>query len=54
VAIGAWLALCSVAAIGIGAGRVLLKTVPLTLVRRLTGVILAGLALWTVVEIVRG
>ncbi len=53
VAVGAWLALCTVAGIGITAGRVLLRYVPLTLVRRLSGVILAGLSLWTVAEIVR-
>ncbi len=53
VGIGAVLALWTVAGIGITAGRVLLRYVPLTLVRRLSGVILAGLAVWTVVELVQ-
>jgi putative Ca2+/H+ antiporter (TMEM165/GDT1 family) len=54
VGIGALLALWTVAAIGIVAGRVLLRAIPLGLVRRLTGVVLAALAVWTVVELIRG
>lgn len=53
VGIGALLALWAVAAIAVVGGRALLKVVPLVLIRRLAGVLLVGLAIWTAVEAIR-
>lgn len=53
VGVGALVALCAVAALALIAGRWLLRVVPLVLVRRIAGVILAVLAALTVVEAIR-
>ncbi|HSA51547.1 MAG TPA: TMEM165/GDT1 family protein, partial [Yinghuangia sp.] len=50
VAIGSGLALLTVSALGIAAGRTLLKYVPMRLVRRAGGIVMAVLAVVTVVE----
>jgi Ca2+/H+ antiporter, TMEM165/GDT1 family len=54
VGVGALLALWSVAALALTVGRGLLQRVPTRLVRRLTGLVLAVLAVVTLVEAVRG
>lgn len=54
VGLGALLALWSVAAIAVLGGRALLRVVPLTLVRRLAGVLMLALAVLTVTEAIRG
>ena len=54
VGVGALLALWSVAALALSVGRGLLQRVPTRLVRRLTGLVLAVLAVVTLVEAVRG
>jgi Ca2+/H+ antiporter, TMEM165/GDT1 family len=54
VGAGALLALWSVAALALTLGRGLLQRIPTRLVRRLTGVVLAVLAVITLVEAVRG
>lgn len=51
VAVGATLALWTVAALGIAVGNTLLRVVPLALVRRITGLILAALAVLTIVDL---
>lgn len=51
VGIGAGLALLTVSALGIAAGRTLLKHVPMRLVRRAGGIVMAVLAVVTVVEL---
>lgn len=51
VAIGAGLALVTVSALGIAAGRTLLKYVPMRLVRRAAGVVMALLAVITLIEL---
>ena len=53
VGVGALLALWSVAALALTVGRGLVQRVPARLVRRITGVILAVLAVLTLVEAVR-
>jgi Ca2+/H+ antiporter, TMEM165/GDT1 family len=53
VGVGALLALWSVAALALTVGRGLVQRVPTRLVRRLTGVVLALLAVVTLVEAVR-
>ena len=53
VGIGALLALWSVSALALTVGRGLVQRVPTRLVRRLTGVVLALLAVVTLVEAVR-
>ena len=53
VGIGALLALWSVAALALTVGRGLVRRVPTRLVRRITGLVLAVLALLTLVEAVR-
>jgi Ca2+/H+ antiporter, TMEM165/GDT1 family len=53
VGVGALLALWSVAALALTVGRGLLQRVPTRLVRRITGVALAVLAVVTLVEAVR-
>ena len=54
VGVGAALALWSVTAFALTVGRGLVRRVPTRLVRRLTGVVLAVLAVATLVEAVRG
>ncbi len=54
VALGALLALWTVAAIGATAGQQLLRWLPVHLVRRVAAVIFGLLALWSAVEAVRG
>jgi Ca2+/H+ antiporter, TMEM165/GDT1 family len=53
VGIGALLALWSVSALALTFGRGLVQRVPTRLVRRLTGVVLAVLAVVTLVEAIR-
>jgi putative Ca2+/H+ antiporter (TMEM165/GDT1 family) len=53
VGVGALLALWSVAALALTVGRGLVQRIPARLVRRLTGVVLAVLAVITLVEAVR-
>lgn len=53
VGIGALLALWSVAALGLTVGRGLVQRVPARLVRRITGVLLAVLAVLSLVEAIR-
>jgi putative Ca2+/H+ antiporter (TMEM165/GDT1 family) len=53
VGIGAVLALWSVSALALTAGRGLVQRIPARLIRRLTGVVLAVLAVVTLVEAVR-
>ena len=53
VGVGAVLALWSVAALAVTVGRGLLKRIPTRLVRRLTGVVLAVLAVLSLVEAIR-
>ena len=54
VFIGAFAALATVAAIGAFGGRALLKVLPLAVVRKAGGVLLAGFAVYTLVTLVRG
>jgi putative Ca2+/H+ antiporter (TMEM165/GDT1 family) len=51
--LGAFIGLSSVAALAIVAGRGLLRVVPVALVRRIAGLVLALLAVLTLVELVR-
>jgi Ca2+/H+ antiporter, TMEM165/GDT1 family len=53
VGIGALLALWSVSALALTAGRGLVQRIPARLIRRLTGVVLAVLAVVTLVEAIR-
>ena len=52
VFIGSWTALAAVAAIGAFGGRALLKVLPLAVIRKAGGVLLAGFAVYTVVTLV--
>jgi putative Ca2+/H+ antiporter (TMEM165/GDT1 family) len=54
VFLGAWLALATVAAIGVAAGGWLARRVPLWRIRLLAGGVLVVLALVTAVELLRG
>jgi putative Ca2+/H+ antiporter (TMEM165/GDT1 family) len=54
VFIGAFGALTSVAALGAFGGRALLRVAPLAVIRKIGGVLLAGFAVYTLVELVRG
>jgi Ca2+/H+ antiporter, TMEM165/GDT1 family len=54
VFIGAFAALASVAALGAFGGRALLGFLPLAVIRKAGGVVLAGFALYTLVTLVRG
>ena len=54
VFIGAFAALAAVAAIGAFGGRALLKVLPLAVVRKAGGVLLAGFSVYTLVTLVRG
>lgn len=53
-AIGSFLALTSVSALALVAGRFIAKRVPLKTVQRVGGVCMAGLALWSLVEVFTG
>lgn len=50
VFVGAWLALATVAALAVLAGRSLLRVVPLSLVRRIAGLLFAALSIVTAAE----
>jgi Ca2+/H+ antiporter, TMEM165/GDT1 family len=54
VFLGAFGALTSVAALGAFGGRALLRVAPLGVIRKVGGVLLAGFAVYTLVELVRG
>ena len=54
VFVGAFAALAAVAAVGAFGGRALLKVLPLAVIRKAGGVLLAGFAVYTVVTLVRG
>ncbi|MDQ1362086.1 MAG: Ca2+/H+ antiporter, family [Acidimicrobiaceae bacterium] len=54
VFVGAALGLTSVAAIGAFGGRALTKVLPLAVIRKVGGVLLAGFAVYTLVTLVRG
>jgi putative Ca2+/H+ antiporter (TMEM165/GDT1 family) len=54
VFVGASLALVSVMAIGVIGGRALLRVLPLGVIRKVAGVILAGFAIYAAVETARG
>ena len=54
VGVGATLALWSVGGLAIVGGRGLLRVVPLTLVTRLAAAVMAGLAVYSIVEGIRG
>jgi putative Ca2+/H+ antiporter (TMEM165/GDT1 family) len=54
VFVGALAALASVAALGAFAGRALLRFVPLAVIRRGGGVLLAGLSIYSFVQLARG
>jgi putative Ca2+/H+ antiporter (TMEM165/GDT1 family) len=54
VFIGSFTALAAVAAIGAFGGRALLRVLPLAVVRKAGGVLLAGFAVYTVINLVRG
>jgi putative Ca2+/H+ antiporter (TMEM165/GDT1 family) len=53
VFIGAFAGLASVAALGAFGGRALLRFLPLAVIRKAGGVLLAGFAVYTLVELVR-
>ena len=54
VFIGSFAALASVAALGAFGGRALLKILPLAVIRKAGGVLLAGFAVYTLVTLIRG
>ena len=54
VFVGAFAALAAVAALGAFGGRVLLQVLPLKVIRKAGGVLLAGFAVFTIVQLVRG
>jgi Ca2+/H+ antiporter, TMEM165/GDT1 family len=54
VFVGAVAALTSVAALGAFGGRALLRVLPLAVIRKAGGVLLAGFAVYTLVTLVRG
>ena len=53
VGLGSWLALITVAALAVIVGRWLQRRVPIWRIRLVSGAILAGLAIWTGIELVR-
>ncbi len=53
VFIGAFAALAAVAALGAFGGRALLRFLPLEVIRKAGGVLLAGFAVYTLVQLVR-
>lgn len=54
VFIGAFAGLATVAALGAFGGRALLRVLPLAVIRKAGGVLLAGFAIYTLVNLVRG
>ena len=54
VFVGAFAALAAVGAIGAFSGRALLKVLPLAVIRKVGGVLLAGFAIYTLVVLIRG
>jgi len=54
VFIGAFTGLASVAAVGAFGGRALLRVLPLAVIRKAGGVLLAGFAAYTLVNLIRG
>ncbi len=54
VFLGAFAALAAVAAVGAFGGRALLRVLPLAVIRKAGGVLLAGFAVYTLVELARG
>jgi putative Ca2+/H+ antiporter (TMEM165/GDT1 family) len=54
VFVGAFAALAAVAALGAFGGRALLRVLPLAIIRRAGGVLLAGFAVYTLVELAVG
>jgi putative Ca2+/H+ antiporter (TMEM165/GDT1 family) len=54
VFVGAFAALVTVAALGAFTGRALLRVLPLAVIRKVGGVLLAGFALYSLVTLVRG
>jgi putative Ca2+/H+ antiporter (TMEM165/GDT1 family) len=54
VFIGAFAGLATVAALGAFGGKALLRILPLALIRKVGGVLLAGFAIYTLVTLVRG
>lgn len=54
VFVGAFAALASVAAIGAFGGRALLQVLPLAVIRKVGGVVLAGFAVYTLITLIRG
>jgi putative Ca2+/H+ antiporter (TMEM165/GDT1 family) len=54
VFVGALVALSAVAAIAVVAGRTILRVLPVKIVRRVAAVLFAGLAIYTLVEVIRG
>jgi Ca2+/H+ antiporter, TMEM165/GDT1 family len=54
VFIGAFAALAAVAAVGAFGGRALLRVLPLKVIRKAGGVLLAGFAVYTLVTLIRG
>jgi len=54
VFIGAFTGLASVAAVGAFGGRALLRVLPLAVIRKAGGVLLAGFAVYTLVNLIRG
>ncbi len=54
VFIGAFAGLATVAAVGAFGGRALLRVLPLVVIRKAGGVLLAGFAVYTLVQLVRG
>lgn len=54
VFVGALIALSTVAAIAVVAGRTILRVLPIRIVRRVAAALFAGLAVYTLVEAIRG
>jgi putative Ca2+/H+ antiporter (TMEM165/GDT1 family) len=54
VFVGAFAALAAVAALGAFGGRALIRILPLAVIRKTGGVLLAGFAVYTVVTLIRG
>ena len=54
VFVGAFAALTTVAALGAFGGRALLRYLPLAVIRRVGGILLAGFAVYSLVNVVRG
>ena len=54
VFVGALIALSAVAAIAVVAGRTILRVLPVKVVRRVAACLFAGLAVYTLVEVIRG